>query len=73
METAYQLFVLVTTENWPDVALIAIQKNYLNFIIFMLFILIGVFFLSSVFLAVVFENYKRRVEQAREKKLGNRT
>lgn len=52
------MFVLLTTENFPDVMLLATAENAAYALFFIVFIIVGVFFLSSVLLAVIFDNFK---------------
>ena len=61
-DTYYSLVVLITTSNFPDIMLSAYNTNTLFTIYFIVFITFGVFFLMNVLLAVIFDNYKRRVE-----------
>ena len=53
--------VLITTSNFPDVMLQAYNTSTWFTIYFIFFIVFGVFFLMNVLLAVIFDNYKRRV------------
>ena len=55
------MFVCLTTENFPDIMLEATAINTAYCIFFIIFILFGVFFLMSVLLAVIFDNYKHRL------------
>lgn len=61
-DTYYQLTVLITTSNFPDVMLQAYNTSTAYTIFFVVFVMFGVFFLMNVLLAVIFDNYKRRVE-----------
>ena len=54
------MFVCFTTENYPDVMLLAQQKSAWYCLFFIAFILTGTFFLSSVLLGVIFDNFKKR-------------
>ena len=58
----WNMFVCLTTENFPDVMLEATAVNTAFSLFFIVFILVGVFFLTSVLLAVIFDNYKRRLQ-----------
>ena len=66
------MFVCLTTENFPDVMLLALQVSSVYSLFFIIFILIGVFFLLNVLLAVIFDNFKNRVEVSREDKVSKR-
>ena len=58
----YQLLILLTTCNFPNIMLPAYNANRAYSIFFIVFLMIGLNFLFRVLLAVVFENYKKRVE-----------
>ena len=68
----WSMFVCLTTENFPDVMLLALQVSSVYSLFFIIFILIGVFFLLNVLLAVIFDNFKNRVEVSREDKVSKR-
>ena len=56
------MFIALTTANFPDIMLNAYYDNYFVFFFFMIYLLIGIFFLISLFTAHVFNNYKNRLE-----------
>ena len=58
-ESYYQLVILITTSNFPDIMLHSYNDNTWYTLYFIVFILFGVFFLLNVLLGVIFENYKR--------------
>ena len=60
-QSFWNMYVCLTTENFPDVMLEVTAINTAYCIFFIVFILVGVFFLSSVLLAVIFDNYKNRL------------
>jgi two pore calcium channel protein len=68
----YQLLILLTTCNFPNVMLPAYNSNRSHCIFFIVFLLIGLMFLFKVLLAVVFENFKKRVEMRFENKTEDR-
>ena len=56
--TAYtQLFVLITTSNFPDIMLPSYARSRWNFLFFLVFVVGGVYFLANLVLAVVYQNY----------------
>ena len=71
-DSYWAMFVCLTTENFPDVMLLAQQDNAAYTIFFVVFILVGVFFLSSVLLAVIFDNFRNRVEISQSNKINER-
>eukprot|EP00036_Acanthoecidae_sp_10tr_P019008 CAMPEP_0206303278 /NCGR_PEP_ID=MMETSP0106_2-20121207/9153_1 /ASSEMBLY_ACC=CAM_ASM_000206 /TAXON_ID=81532 /ORGANISM="Acanthoeca-like sp., Strain 10tr" /LENGTH=877 /DNA_ID=CAMNT_0053734065 /DNA_START=24 /DNA_END=2653 /DNA_ORIENTATION=- len=52
-----QLFVLITTCNYPSVMLPAYTKNQASFLFFFIFIVIGIYFILNLILAIVFRVY----------------
>ena len=64
--------VLLTTENYPDVMLLAYNSRYYSVFFFLVFVVIGVFYLLSILLAIVFDNYKNRVKQLGQQKICER-
>lgn len=57
--------ILITTSNFPDVMLYAYAENTIYVLFFVIFVLFGVFFLLNLLLGVIFDNYKRRIEEMR--------
>ena len=68
----WSMFVCLTTEDFPDVLFLALKVRSIYSIFFIIFILVGVFFLLNVLLAVIFDNFKSRVEISREGKANKR-
>ncbi|XP_065051718.1 two pore calcium channel protein 1-like [Rhopilema esculentum] len=68
-----RLFVLLSTENYPEIMLPALRKNKLNFFYFGVFVFFGGFFLTAILLAIVVDSYwvfaKKTIkkERARER------
>ena len=71
-ESYYTMVMLLTDTNFPDVMLLAYMDSTFYTVFFVLFVVIGVFFLCNVLLAVIFDNYKRRIELNSVKRVGNR-
>ena len=61
-DTYFSLVILITTSNFPDIMLPAYNTSTWYTVFFVVFVIFGVFFLMNVLLAVIFDNYKRRVE-----------
>ena len=68
----YQLVILLTTANFPDVMLPAYEKHYLYSIFFVVYLVLGLYFLLNILLANVFSMYKTRLESKLEKKTDMR-
>ncbi|XP_032419778.1 two pore segment channel 3 isoform X2 [Xiphophorus hellerii] len=63
LEIVFELYVLVTTANSPDVMMPAYNSNSIFALFFILYILINTYIFMSVFLAVVFNNYKKHLKE----------
>ncbi|XP_042433296.1 two pore calcium channel protein 1 [Zingiber officinale] len=59
--TLYQMFVLFTTSNNPDVWVPAYKSSRWSCIFFVLYILLGVYFLTNLILAVVYDSFKNQL------------
>ncbi|KAJ8626758.1 hypothetical protein MRB53_020065 [Persea americana] len=56
--TLYQMFVLFTTSNNPDVWIPAYKTSRWSCLFFILYVLLGVYFLTNMILAVVYDSFK---------------
>ncbi|XP_027126939.1 two pore calcium channel protein 1B isoform X3 [Coffea arabica] len=66
--TLYQMFVLFTTSNNPDVWIPAYKASRWYCLFFVLFVLLGVYFVTNLILAVVYDSFKNElVKQVAEK------
>ncbi|XP_034083246.1 two pore segment channel 3 isoform X1 [Gymnodraco acuticeps] len=63
LEIIFDLYVLVTTANSPDIMMPAYNASYYFAIFFILYILINNYIFMSVFLAVVYNNYKYHLKE----------
>ncbi|KAK3404714.1 two pore calcium channel protein 1 [Eucalyptus grandis] len=75
--TLYKMFVLFTTSNNPDVWISAYKVSRWYSIFFVLYILLGVYFVTNLVLAVVYDSFKSQLvkqvsemDQMREIMLG---
>ncbi|KAK4484451.1 hypothetical protein RD792_007034 [Penstemon davidsonii] len=67
-ETLYQMFVLFTTSNNPDVWIPAYKASRWYSLFFVLYVLLGVYFVTNLILAVVYDSFKcELVKQVAEK------
>ena len=62
-DSYYNMLVLLTTANFPDVMLPAYESKYGYCAFFIIYLIIGVYFLLNLMLANVFANFKTRLEQ----------
>lgn len=66
--TLYQMFVLFTTSNNPDVWIPAYKVSRWYSLFFVLYILLGVYFVTNLILAVVYDSFKSELaKQVAEK------
>lgn len=66
--TLYQMFVLFTTSNNPDVWIPAYKDSRWYCLFFVLYVLLGVYFVTNLVLAVVYDSFKSElVKQVAEK------
>uniref|UniRef100_A0A3B4A6H2 Ion transport domain-containing protein n=1 Tax=Periophthalmus magnuspinnatus TaxID=409849 RepID=A0A3B4A6H2_9GOBI len=63
LQIVFDLYVLVTTANSPDVMMPAYNSSSIFSIFFIIFILVNVYIFMSVFLAVVYNNYKKHLKE----------
>lgn len=71
-DSYWEMDVLFTTENFPDFVLPAYDEHFYSIVLFMSFICIVVFYMSSILLSIVFDNYKQRIEEISKEKLEKR-
>ncbi|EPS71686.1 hypothetical protein M569_03071, partial [Genlisea aurea] len=66
--TLYQMFVLFTTSNNPDVWIPAYKSSRWSCLFFILYALLGIYFVTNLILAVVYDSFKGElVKQVAEK------
>ncbi|XP_078168140.1 two-pore channel 1 isoform X2 [Carex rostrata] len=58
--TLYQMFVLFTTSNNPDVWIPAYRNSRWSSLFFVLYVLLGVYFVTNLILAVVYDSFKEQ-------------
>lgn len=59
--TLYQMFVLFTTSNNPDVWIPAYKASRWSCLFFILYVLLGVYFVTNLILAVVYDSFKSQL------------
>ena len=65
-DSFYNMLILMTTANFPDIMLPAYAKNYWYMVYFVAYLIIGLYFMMSFLLANVFIKFKTRLEQKAE-------
>lgn len=63
LDIMFDLYVLVTTANSPDIMMPAYNSSVGFSLFFILYILINTYIFMSVFLAVVYNNYKKHLKE----------
>ncbi|KAJ8366124.1 hypothetical protein SKAU_G00149550 [Synaphobranchus kaupii] len=63
LQIVFDLYVLVTTANSPDVMMPAYNANIFFAVFFIVYILINTYIFMSFFLAVVYNNYKKYLKE----------
>jgi len=66
------MLILLTTANFPDVMLPAYEAARINCLFFIGYLVLGLYFLQNILLAVVFDNYKKRLQEKVEDKTESR-
>jgi|Transcript_17599 two pore calcium channel protein len=61
-EAYYRLLILLTTANFPDIMLPAYEQNFWNCLLFISFLVVGLYFLMNVLLANVYSKFKVRLQ-----------
>lgn len=61
-DTYRNMTILFTTANFPDVFLPAMNVSFWNSFLFMFFMLAGLYFLTNLLTANVFNKYQQRLE-----------
>ena len=73
IKDAYRnMTILFTTANFPDVFLPAMNINFFNAFLFMFFMLMGLYFLTNLLTANVFNKYMQRQAEKRVKRKRDR-
>ncbi|CAH1261386.1 TPCN1 [Branchiostoma lanceolatum] len=69
--SSLQLFVLLSTENYPDFMMQAFDKDNAAFLYFGIFLYVGVYFLAAILLAIIVDSYwefsKKHVKRERSR------
>lgn len=68
----YHMFILLTTANFPNVMLPAYNENRFYCAFFIGYLVIGLYFLQNLLLAMIFDNYRKRVQEKAETKVESR-
>ena len=61
-EAYYRMLILLTTANFPDIMLPAYNENIFNVVLFMSYMMLGLYFMFNILLATVYSRFKRRLE-----------
>jgi len=69
----FNMLVLMTTSNFPDVMLPAYQTSRWNCLFFLSYLIFGLFLMMNLLLAVFYSNFKDRFEKNIQKKDDKRS
>jgi two pore calcium channel protein 1 len=58
----FNMLVLMTTSNFPDIMLPAYQRNRLACLYFIIYLILGLFLMMNLLLAIFYSNFKFRFE-----------
>ncbi|XP_013399007.1 two pore calcium channel protein 1 isoform X4 [Lingula anatina] len=72
IDSMWDLYVLVTTANFPDVMMPAYDSNPLYAIFFISYIFICLYIFASIVLAVIYNNYKQNLKNDVKKSVLNK-
>ena len=61
-QTMYQMLILLTTANFPDVMLAAYDVSFWSCLYFIGYLILGLYLFMNLLLANVFSVYQRRLE-----------
>lgn len=62
-DSVFNMLVLMTTSNFPDIMLPAYQISRWNALFFLSYLVIGLFLLMNLLLAIFYSNFKNRFEE----------
>lgn len=62
-DSVFNMMVLMTTCNHPDIMLPAYQISRVNAIFFVTYLVVGLFLLMNLLLAIFYSNFKLRFEE----------
>ena len=61
-ETLYQLLILLTTANFPDIMLPAYFSSTTYVLFFIVYLILGLYFLLNTLLATILSGYRHRLQ-----------
>lgn len=71
-EAYRQMTIMFTTANFPDLFLPAMRINFFNALLFVAFMLVGLYFLTNLLTANVFNKYMLRLQAKQGKRVAKR-
>jgi len=72
-DSFYNMLVLITTSNFPDVMLPAYHTHRWNCLFFLAYLIFGLFLMMNLLLAVFYSNFKDRFEKNIQKREDKRS
>ncbi|XP_023225433.1 two pore calcium channel protein 1-like isoform X2 [Centruroides sculpturatus] len=62
LDTFFDLYVLVTTANNPDIMMPAYDENHFSAFFFLAYLVICLYIFMNIFLAVIYNNYRKHLK-----------
>ena len=62
-DSFFEMMVLMTTSNYPDVMLPAYQRKRVYCLFFVIYLLLGMFIILNLMLAIIYSNFKSLFEK----------
>lgn len=72
-DSCFNMLVLLTTSNYPDVMLPAYRQARIYCLFFIIYLIFGLFLFMNLLLAMFYSNYKKRYEKALDSFIDVRT
>ena len=66
------MLILMTTANFPDIMLPAYEENRLYSTFFIIYLLLGLFFLFNVVQAIFYNIYRNQIEQVAQRLISKK-
>jgi Ion transport protein len=61
VDSSFNMLVLLTTSNYPDIMLPAYEYSRLTSLFFVIYLMIGVFLIMNLLMALFYSNYMERL------------
>lgn len=72
-ESLYNMFILLTTSNFPTIGLPSYEQQRIDMWFFIIFLVIGLFLLLNLLLAIFYESYQMQTYKSIDGSTGMRS